>query len=84
MMYVACIGAGIAIGIGLAALAEQLDGRIYNPSDFARLTGLPLITSLPKLHRGAPAEAQGAQSAMAYPAPVSFRTFGRVAPRAAE
>ena len=77
IIYVACIGAGVAIGICLAALAEQIDGRIYSSSGFARLTGLPLITSLPKLHRVEP-------PAEAHAAPISIRTFGRAVPGAAE
>jgi hypothetical protein len=76
--------AGVAIGIGLAGLAETLDGRIYSPSGFAQLTGLPLLTSLPKLPLGkAPADAEWAQIATAYPS-VPPKKFVRVAQRAAE
>jgi uncharacterized protein involved in exopolysaccharide biosynthesis len=81
-ILVAFMVAGVAIGIGLAGLAEKLDGRIYSPSAFAELTGLPLVTSWPKRPLGeTPAEAEWSQIATTY---VPLKKFARVAQGAAE
>ncbi len=39
---------GLALGIGLALLLEQLDRRIKRPEDLAAATGLPILASVPK------------------------------------
>lgn len=39
---------GLALGIGLALLLEQLDRRVKRQDDLPEVTGLPLITVVPK------------------------------------
>jgi succinoglycan biosynthesis transport protein ExoP len=39
---------GLALGIGLALLLEQLDRRVKRQDDLPEVTGLPLITTVPK------------------------------------
>lgn len=39
---------GLALGIGLALLLEQLDRRVKRQDDLAEATGLPLLASVPK------------------------------------
>lgn len=39
---------GIALGIGLALLLEQLDRRVKRKDELAEMTGLPLLASVPK------------------------------------
>ncbi len=39
---------GLALGIGLALLLEQLDRRVKRQDDLPEATGLPLITTVPK------------------------------------
>ena len=39
---------GIALGIGLALLLEQLDRRVKREEDLAEATGLPLLATIPK------------------------------------
>jgi capsular exopolysaccharide synthesis family protein len=38
---------GVLLGIGLVAVAESLDRRVRQPDDLERLSGLPLLTSVP-------------------------------------
>lgn len=56
-ILVACLGAGVALGAGLAALAEQLDDRIYEPRRLAALTGVDTVFRLPELKPDAVTEA---------------------------
>ncbi len=39
---------GLVLGIGLALLLEQLDRRVKRQDDLPEVTGLPLITTVPK------------------------------------
>jgi capsular exopolysaccharide synthesis family protein len=39
---------GLALGIGLALLLEQLDRRVKRQDDLPEVTGLPLLTTVPK------------------------------------
>lgn len=39
---------GLVLGIGLALLLEQLDRRVKRQDDLPEVTGLPLITAVPK------------------------------------
>jgi succinoglycan biosynthesis transport protein ExoP len=39
---------GLALGIGLALLLEQLDRRVKRQDDLPEVTGLPMITAIPK------------------------------------
>jgi polysaccharide biosynthesis transport protein len=39
---------GLALGIGLALLLEQLDRRVKRQDDLPDVTGLPLLTTVPK------------------------------------
>lgn len=46
-ILVACLGAGIGLGAGLAMLAEQLDDRIYDSRGLAKLTGVDAVFRVP-------------------------------------
>lgn len=48
-ILVACIGAGLGLGAGLAVLAEQLDGTIYDSRGLSALTGVDAIYKIPKI-----------------------------------
>lgn len=52
-MIYAMIGlaSSAAIGLLLAWIAESLDQRLRHPREFAQISGLPVITSLPKFSR---------------------------------
>ena len=39
---------GLALGVGLALLLEQLDRRVKRQDDLPEVTGLPMITAVPK------------------------------------
>ncbi|MFH1555639.1 MAG: hypothetical protein ABII76_12375, partial [Pseudomonadota bacterium] len=43
------IVAGIALGAGLAGMAEFLDTRLRKPGDFARIFGVPVIARIPRI-----------------------------------
>ncbi len=38
----------VLLGLGLVALAERLDRRVRQPEDFEELTGLPVLSSVPR------------------------------------
>lgn len=46
-ILVACIGAGVGLGAGLAAMAEQFDDRIYDSRGLAKITGVDTVFRLP-------------------------------------
>ena len=48
-IIVACMAAGIGLGVGMAALAEQFDDTIYDARDLGRLSGIDVVIQLPKL-----------------------------------
>lgn len=48
-IVLACIGAGIGMGVGLAALAEQLDDRVYDARDLTAMEGVETVIRLPRL-----------------------------------
>jgi capsular exopolysaccharide synthesis family protein len=47
---------GLIAGIGLVALAEQLDVRVHSVEDIAQITGLPVIGRLPRIGKEAAAK----------------------------
>ncbi len=53
-IILACLGAGIGLGIGLAAIAEQLDDRIHSPAVLEQLSGVPVLAHLPRHYSGRP------------------------------
>lgn len=46
-ILVACLGAGVGLGAGLAALAEQFDDRIYDSRGLSKLTGVDAVFKIP-------------------------------------
>jgi polysaccharide chain length determinant protein (PEP-CTERM system associated) len=54
LFVIAGIIAGLAIGIGLAIVAELLDQRVRGSTDFAGITNVPVLGRLPA-QRGSPA-----------------------------
>lgn len=46
-ILVACLAAGIGLGVGLAALAEQFDDRIYDPRSLRKITGVDAVFRVP-------------------------------------
>jgi len=48
-IILACLAAGIGLGVGLAALAEQIDDTLYDARNLSRLTGVDLVIAMPKL-----------------------------------
>jgi uncharacterized protein involved in exopolysaccharide biosynthesis len=48
VFLIASIFAGVALGTGLAILAELLDQRLRSPAQFIALTQLPVLVRLPK------------------------------------
>jgi uncharacterized protein involved in exopolysaccharide biosynthesis len=46
-ILVACLGAGVGLGAGLAALAEQFDDRIYDSRGLGELTGVDAVFKIP-------------------------------------
>ncbi len=48
-ILVACVGAGFGLGAGLAVLAEQLDGTIYESRGLSSLTGIDAIYKVPAI-----------------------------------
>ena len=48
-ILLACLAAGIGLGVGLAALAEQIDDTLYDARDLGRLTGVDVVIQLPML-----------------------------------
>lgn len=55
IFVIAGIFAGIALGIGLAVVAEMLDQRVRSTSDFVALARVPVISRLPRLDEAAAA-----------------------------
>jgi capsular polysaccharide biosynthesis protein len=49
VFLIAGVFAGVALGSGLAVIAELLDQRLRYPSQFTALTGLPVLVCLPKI-----------------------------------
>ena len=49
VFLIAAIFAGVALGAGLAILAELLDQRLRSPAQFIALTQLPVLVRLPKV-----------------------------------
>jgi capsular polysaccharide biosynthesis protein len=47
LFVIAGIIAGLAIGVGLAIVAELLDQRVRNSSDFSGITNVPVLGRLP-------------------------------------
>lgn len=48
-IIVACLVAGVGLGAGVAALAEQFDDTLYDLEDLNRLSGAKVIVRLPRL-----------------------------------
>jgi len=46
-IIIACMAAGIGLGIGLAALAEQVDDTLYETRGLSHLTGIDLVIPMP-------------------------------------
>jgi uncharacterized protein involved in exopolysaccharide biosynthesis len=49
IMIVSVVG-GLALGIGVAFLAESLDNRVRSPEDVERAVGLPILGIVPVFH----------------------------------
>ena len=50
-IILACAAAGIGLGVGMAALAEQFDDTIYDARDLGRLSGIDIVISLPEMDK---------------------------------
>ncbi|MGI9424904.1 MAG: hypothetical protein ACR2PA_17030 [Hyphomicrobiaceae bacterium] len=48
-IVLACLAAGIGLGVGLAALAEQIDDTLYDAGGLNRLSGIDVVIPLPKM-----------------------------------
>jgi uncharacterized protein involved in exopolysaccharide biosynthesis len=46
-IIVACLAAGVGLGLGLAALAEQMDDRLYDSRGLGKLTGVDAVFKVP-------------------------------------
>lgn len=46
-IVVACLAAGVGLGLGLAALAEQFDDRIYDSRTLSKLAGVDAVFKIP-------------------------------------
>ena len=53
LFVIAGIVAGLAIGIGLAIIAELLDQRVRTSSDFSGIANVPVLGRLPARHSSA-------------------------------
>jgi polysaccharide biosynthesis transport protein len=50
LIYTLSVVGGLALGIGVALLAESLDNRVRSPEDVERAVGLPILGIVPVFH----------------------------------
>ena len=50
LIYIVSVVGGLAMGIGVAFLAESLDNRVRSPEDVERAVGLPILGIVPVFH----------------------------------
>ncbi len=52
LMVTVALSVGVAVGLGLVYLLEQMDNKVKSPKQIARILGVPVIGALPVLPKG--------------------------------